>query len=153
MIEKIQKLRDENKTIVLTNGCFDILHPGHIQYLSEAKALGNVLVVGLNDDDSVFRLKGHGRPINSLDFRMKMLAALRVVDIVIPFSEDTPIDLINRIKPDFLVKGGDYAVHEVVGAKEVLQNGGEVRILSFASGYSSTALIEKIKNLRDDDYS
>ena len=132
--------------LIFTNGCFDLLHVGHIHYLRQAAALGKALIVGVNDDDSVSRLKGPQRPLNKLQDRMQMLAALDSIDAVIPFSEDTPESLIQLITPDILVKGGDYTVDEVVGGKHVIANGGEVIILDFLQGYSSTSLIEKIKN-------
>jgi D-beta-D-heptose 7-phosphate kinase/D-beta-D-heptose 1-phosphate adenosyltransferase len=129
--------------IVFTNGCFDILHPGHIHVLSSAKAEGTRLVVGLNSDDSVGRLKGESRPINGQDDRALMLAALHAVDAVIYFEEDTPLELIEEIKPDVLVKGGDYKEDEVVGADVVKGLGGKVVIIDFLDGYSTTSLLEK----------
>ena len=104
-----------HKKIVFTNGCFDVIHAGHISYLSAAKDLGDILIIGINDDSSVSRLKGMTRPVNSLDNRMKVLSALSCVDYIIPFSEDTPLDLIKLISPHVLVKGGDYSVEEIVG--------------------------------------
>ena len=133
------------ESIVMTNGCFDLLHPGHIAYLEQAKQLGDRLIVAINDDLSVSRLKGAQRPINDLNTRMQMIAALRVVDWVTSFHEDTPENLINQILPDILVKGGDYQVHEIAGHDAVVANGGKVIILSFLPGYSSTKIIEKIK--------
>jgi len=137
--------RSEGKRIVFTNGCFDLLHPGHINYLQRAQALGDVLVVGLNDDHSIRRLKGETRPINALADRTVMLAAMRCVDLVVPFSEDTPFNLINALKPDVLVKGGDYRADEIVGADIVRAAGGEVVVMPFLDGHSSTGLIKRIK--------
>ncbi len=133
--------------LVFTNGCFDLLHPGHVDYLERARALGDALVVGLNDDASIRRLKGRGRPVNPLADRARMLAALRAVDMVVPFSEDTPLELIRRLEPDVLVKGGDYRIEEIVGAREVQARGGEVVVMPFLEGYSTTALIERIRDL------
>lgn len=144
-----KKLREmlqlQGKRLVMTNGCFDLLHPGHLQYLREARELGDFLMVAVNSDCSVSRLKGPARPINNLDSRMTMLAALEMVDWVIPFSEDTPESLYAELLPDVLVKGGDYKVEEVAGHRQVLANGGEVKILSFLPNYSSTAIIERIQ--------
>ena len=134
-----------SEKIVMTNGCFDILHAGHIAYLEEAKSLGDRLLVAVNDDDSVSRLKGPKRPINSLNDRAKVLNGLVSVDWVISFSEDTPVCLIKGIKPDVLVKGGDYQLSEIIGGQEVLANGGKVKALSFKEGYSTSAIIEKLK--------
>ncbi len=133
--------------VVATNGCFDILHPGHIRYLKEAKTLGDRLVVLVNSDASVQRLKGPERPVNPLEHRMEMLAALDCVDWVVAFDEDTPKLLIDQLLPDVLVKGGDYAdVSSIAGSEAVLANGGEVKILSFIAGHSTTAIIQTIKN-------
>jgi D-glycero-beta-D-manno-heptose 1-phosphate adenylyltransferase len=137
--------RFQNEKIVFTNGCFDLLHIGHLTYLREAKALGTKLIVGLNSDASVQRLKGATRPINDEATRSALLAAFYFVDAVVFFEEDTPHDLITSILPDVLVKGGDYEIATIVGSKEVLENGGEVKVLSFVEGYSSSAIIEKIK--------
>lgn len=130
--------------VVFTNGCFDILHVGHVRYLKQAKALGGKLVVGLNSDESVKRLKGEKRPLVSELERKEVLEALDCVDEVLIFSEDTPLELIKRLKPDILVKGGDYELKDIVGAKEVLSWGGEVKPLSFYEGFSSSNIIEKI---------
>ena len=146
-LEKLINLsRRNSEKIIMTNGCFDILHAGHIAYLEEAKALGDKLIVAVNDDNSVRQLKGSKRPINSLDDRMRVLSGLTSVDWVISFSEDTPINLIEILQPDLLVKGGDYQIDEVIGGKEVIKNGGDVKILSFKKGFSSTSIIEKLKN-------
>jgi rfaE bifunctional protein nucleotidyltransferase chain/domain len=150
-LHKIDTWRAKGHKIVFTNGCFDLLHPGHVQYLKDAAALGDKLVVGLNSDSSVARLKGENRPINDMLFRKYMLAALKPVDLVIVFEEDTPRLLIESIKPDLLVKGGDYTIDGVVGADLVAAYGGEVRILSFLEGYSSTSIIHKIISLEHGD--
>ena len=141
----VGEARDRNERIVMTNGCFDILHAGHVAYLEEAKSLGDRLVVAVNDDDSVRRLKGESRPINGLDDRMLVLAGLAAVDWVVPFSEDTPADLIAGVLPDVLVKGGDYKPEEIAGGKDVLANGGEVRVLSFRDGHSTTRMIDRLR--------
>ena len=146
-LDQIADWKNDGHAIVFTNGCFDLLHPGHIQYLEDAAKLGDKLIVGLNDDDSVRRLKGSSRPINNLNFRKKILMGLRSVNLVIPFYEDTPLNLIALIKPDFLVKGGDYSIETVVGHKVVQDYGGQVKILSFLDGYSSSEIISKIKSL------
>ena len=134
--------------VVLTNGCFDILHAGHVSYLEEAKSCGDRLIVAVNDDASVTRLKGAGRPITPLADRMAVLAGLAAVDWVVPFSEDTPAELIAQIVPDVLVKGGDYRADQIAGADTVLRNGGEVRVLGFKPGRSTTALIEAMKRTK-----
>lgn len=144
-IDIFMQYHNEKKKIVFTNGCFDILHPGHITYLNQAKALGDILVVGLNSDASVRRLKGEERPINSLEDRAVMLASLAAVDFVIPFEEDTPLKLIQKVQPDVLVKGGDYTIDRIVGAKEVISRGGEVKTLPFVDGQSTTGIIEKLR--------
>ena len=131
--------------VVMTNGCFDILHAGHVSYLEEAKVLGDRLIVAVNDDDSVTRLKGNSRPINSLADRMTVLAGLAAVDWVVAFSADTPAELVSRLLPDILVKGGDYQADEIVGGKAVIQNGGEVQILSLKEGLSTSAMIKLIR--------
>lgn len=141
---QINNWREQGKRIVFTNGCFDLLHPGHIDYLERARALGDVLVIGLNDDDSIRRLKGASRPVNPLADRAIMLAALRCVDIVIPFCEDTPFNLISALKPDILVKGGDYKPDDIIGADIVRDTGGEVIVMPFLDGHSSTGLITRI---------
>jgi D-beta-D-heptose 7-phosphate kinase / D-beta-D-heptose 1-phosphate adenosyltransferase len=137
-------LRAEGKKIVFTNGCFDILHPGHIRYLTESAKLGDVLIVALNDDESVQRLKGSSRPLNTLEGRATCVAGLRPVSWVTSFSEDTPLEIIKLIMPDVLVKGGDYTADQVVGADEVLQRGGRVELIDFVDGFSTTTLVEKI---------
>ena len=139
--------RMKGDRIVFTNGCFDILHRGHVEHLQEAAALGDRLVIGLNTDDSVRRLaKGDGRPYNDQDSRAKVLAALRLVDAVVLFDQDTPLELIQAIGPDVLVKGGDYTEDQIVGAEVVKARGGEVRSLKLVEGYSTTGLVDRIRN-------
>ncbi|MFG1482277.1 D-glycero-beta-D-manno-heptose 1-phosphate adenylyltransferase [Halobacteriovorax sp. RZ-2] len=133
------------KKIVFTNGCFDILHRGHLMYLNEAKKLGDILIIGLNSDSSVKRLKGEDRPVNSEGDRQFMLENLKSVDKVFIFEEDTPYDLINAVLPSILVKGGDWAIDQIVGHDIVTANGGQVLSLNFEDGYSTTNLIEKIQ--------
>ncbi|MDX2046717.1 MAG: D-glycero-beta-D-manno-heptose 1-phosphate adenylyltransferase [Chitinophagaceae bacterium] len=135
------------KKIVFTNGCFDILHQGHMEVLKQAAALGDVLVVGVNSDASVKRLKGNKRPVNNEAFRSLMLASLTIVDAVSVFDEDTPLELIIALEPDILVKGGDYKPEQVAGGEQVIKNGGEVKIIPLVKGYSTTGLIDKIQQL------
>ena len=144
-IEIINRIKAERKKIVFTNGCFDLLHVGHIRYLAQAKRLGDFLIIGLNSDSSVKELKGKDRPINSFDDRATLLSAIESVDLVIMFEEQTPENLIKDIVPDILVKGGDYNIEDIVGYQTVMQNGGQVKTLSFYDGYSSTNYINKIK--------
>ena len=139
-----QEIKSQNKTIVFTNGCFDIIHPGHIYYLSEAKKFGDYLIIGLNTDASVRRLKGEGRPINSEQDRAIVMDGLKPVDIVVFFDEDTPLALIQEISPDVLVKGGDYKADTIVGADFMKQRNGKVVIIPFLEGKSTTKIIEKI---------
>jgi len=141
----VEDAHAHDETIVMTNGCFDLLHAGHIAYLEEAKKLGDRLIIAINDDASVRRLKGQERPINDLKQRMAVLAGLKAVDWVIPFSEDTPEKLICDILPDILVKGGDYQIDAIAGSRCVLANGGEVKTLCFKDGLSTSKLIKKIK--------
>ena len=144
-IEKIARdLQTQNKKIVFTNGCFDIIHFGHVSYLEEAKSCGDILIVGLNSNDSVSRLKGPSRPINSQLERAFVLCALKPVDYVVIFEQDTPYDLIKVVSPNILVKGGDWRAEQIVGSDIVLKNGGEVKSLLFQDGFSTTNLIEKI---------
>ena len=143
-IDIIKKIKAERKKIVFTNGCFDLLHVGHIRYLSQAKKLGDFLIIGLNSDRSVKKLKGKDRPINSFEDRATLLSAINSVDLVIKFEEQTPENLIKDIAPDVLVKGGDYNIEDIVGYQIVIQNGGQVKTLSFYDGYSSTNYIDKI---------
>jgi len=140
----INEAKSRSEKIVMTNGCFDLIHAGHVAYLQEAKRLGDRLVVAVNDDNSVRRLKGDKRPINKLEDRMIVLAGLSSVDWVVSFSEDTPVNIITLLMPDILVKGGNYDVKDIVGANEVLKNGGEVKTLLFRDGLSSSKIIEEI---------
>ena len=137
-------LRKVGYKIVFTNGCFDIIHRGHVELLKFARSLGDVLVVGLNDDESVRRLKGKNRPINTLEDRAFVLLSIRWVDFVVPFSEDTPERIIREISPDVLVKGGDYRIEDIAGANFVLSRGGRVEIFNYLEGYSTTSIIKKI---------
>lgn len=143
---KIAAWRTTGKTIAFTNGCFDILHEGHIYSLSQAAKEADILIVGVNSDSSVKRLKGNDRPINHENSRSLLLASLAIVDAVIIFEEDTPLELIKAILPDFLVKGGDYTIQQIVGASEVIANGGNVIINPIVEGFSTTGIIEKIKS-------
>jgi D-beta-D-heptose 7-phosphate kinase/D-beta-D-heptose 1-phosphate adenosyltransferase len=147
IIDAIKAEQKQGKKIVFTNGCFDILHRGHVTYLNHARDLGDVLVVGINSDESVKRLKGSERPVNSLEDRAYVLSALKSVDYVIPFEEDTPLNLIMLIMPNILVKGGDYTIDRIVGAQEVIANGGLVEIIPFVPGKSTSSIIETIKTL------
>ena len=141
--QRIKILKSSGASIVFTNGCFDILHSGHVEYLEAAKQLGDILIVGINDDDSVRRLKGINRPVNKLQDRLIIISALQSVDYVMSFSEDTPDNLIHKIVPDILVKGGDYKKEHIIGAGYVEGYGGEVIILPFKAGYSSTEIIKR----------
>lgn len=155
LLDKIQPLttlkatvyawQKEGKKVVFTNGVFDLLHLGHVTYLAKAAELGDKLIIGLNADSSVKRIKGEGRPINDQNNRAALLASLFFVDGVVLFEEDTPFNLISTLLPDILVKGADYTVNNIVGAKEVIANGGEVKTITFVEGYSSTSIINKIK--------
>ena len=143
---RLSTWRNNGEKIVFTNGCFDLLHLGHIDYLAKAADLGNKLIVGLNSDQSISKIKGLSRPITKQESRAGILAALFFVDAVILFDEQTPVNLITFIKPDVLVKGADYTVNQIVGADIVLQNGGEVKTISYLPGYSTTAIEAKIRN-------
>ncbi len=143
----LPSLKSQDKTIVFTNGCFDVLHVGHTRYLKQARDCGDLLIIGLNTDSSVRKLKGPTRPLVSEDERAEVLACLEFVDYVIKFDEDTPALLIDSIVPNVLVKGGDYKADDVVGAKTVRDAGGRVEIVPFVEGHSSSGLIEKIKKL------
>ncbi len=142
----IAESRDRGERIIMTNGCFDVLHAGHVSYLEEAKGLGDRLIVAVNDDASVRRLKGESRPVNKLEDRLLVLAGLAAVDWVVPFSDDTPASLIAELLPDVLVKGGDYNPDDIAGARDVLKNGGEVRVLAFRDGHSSSRIIDKLRD-------
>lgn len=145
LLAAVERLKAQGRKIVMTNGCFDLLHQGHVDYLQQARALGDVLIVAVNSDESVQQLKGPSRPIVPLKNRMGLLAALSCVDFVVPFSEQTPQRLIGEVLPDILVKGGDYKVEEIAGHKEVLANGGQVTILPFTPGFSTTNIVKRIK--------
>lgn len=147
LVEIMQRAKAHGEKIVMTNGCFDLLHIGHITYLQQAKALGDRLIVAVNSNESVKILKGNSRPINDLQARMAVLAALECVDWVVSFNEETPERLYNRLLPDILVKGGDYKIADVVGGEAVIANGGEVKILSFVDGHSTSSMIEKARNI------
>ena len=134
--------------VVFSNGCFDIVHAGHVDYLSKARDLGDKLIIGLNSDDSVRRLKGKGRPVQDENARAALLAAFSFVDAVVVFDEDTPFKLISTLIPDILVKGSDYSVENIVGADVVLKNGGKVETIDFLEGYSTSSIIDKILNTR-----
>ena len=142
--QEVIRLRLKSKTIAFTNGVFDILHEGHIAVLAEAASFADVLIVGVNSDSSVKKLKGDDRPVNGQDSRALILASLIMVDAVVVFDEETPIELIKMIKPDVLVKGGDYTIETMVGAEEVLANGGRVEFIPFRQGFSTTNIIKKI---------
>lgn len=142
--KSFREIRLKNKKIIFTNGCFDIIHPGHIHILSKAKSLGDILVVGLNSDLSVKKLKGDKRPLVSEDDRSRVLLSLRFVDYVIIFNELTPLKVIKKIKPDFLVKGGDYNENDIVGSDFVKAYGGQVEIIKFLDGYSSSNYIDNL---------
>ncbi|AUI85258.1 bifunctional heptose 7-phosphate kinase/heptose 1-phosphate adenyltransferase [Vibrio azureus] len=145
LIEAVKKARAKGETVVMTNGCFDILHAGHVSYLNHAAELGDRLIVAVNTDESVKRLKGPGRPVNPTDRRMAVLAGLGAVDWVVPFGEDTPQRLISEVLPSLLVKGGDYKPEDIAGGKEVIAAGGEVRVLNFEDGCSTSEIINAIK--------
>ncbi|WP_028109358.1 bifunctional D-glycero-beta-D-manno-heptose-7-phosphate kinase/D-glycero-beta-D-manno-heptose 1-phosphate adenylyltransferase HldE [Ferrimonas futtsuensis] len=146
LLYAVADAKARGEKVVMTNGCFDILHAGHVSYLMQARKLGDRLIVAVNSDDSVKRLKGEARPVNNLERRMSVLAALGAVDWVVPFGEDTPQRLIAEVLPDLLVKGGDYQVEQIAGHKEVIANGGEVKILGFEDGVSTTEIIKKINS-------
>ena len=148
LIRQVYRWRFLGKSISFTNGCFDILHAGHIASLSEAASEGDILVVGVNTDSSTRRLKGEQRPVNDENSRALLLASLAIVDAVTLFDEDTPYELITTLLPDVIVKGGDYTMEQMIGAKEVLANGGRVVINPIVSGFSTTNIIQKIKSAR-----
>lgn len=145
LIEKRQQLRGEGKRVVFTNGCFDLLHPGHVRYLREARSLGDVLVVALNSDESVRALKGEGRPILNQTERAEVLAALGAVDYVTVFEEETPRELIASLLPDLLVKGGDWPIEAIVGRDEVEAAGGRVLSLPYLEGASTSEIVDRIR--------
>lgn len=139
--------QEEGQQVVFTNGCFDLLHLGHVDYLEKAAAEGDRLIVAVNSDESVRKLKGRERPLHNSLARCRMLAALAFTDAITVFSADTPADLIAFLKPDILIKGADYAISEIVGADIVLENGGQVRTIELVAGYSTTSLIERIRRV------
>jgi D-beta-D-heptose 7-phosphate kinase/D-beta-D-heptose 1-phosphate adenosyltransferase len=145
LISEVKRWKLKNKSIVFTNGVFDILHKGHVASLTEAASFGDMLIVGVNSDASVKRLKGPERPLNDENARALLLASLIVADAVIIFDEDTPLELIKTLLPDVLVKGNDYSIDQVAGAKEVIANGGEVKLASLIEGVSTTSIMEKMK--------
>ena len=147
LVHKLAQIRLTGTKVSFTNGVFDILHTGHIASLSQAASEADFLIVGMNSDASVKRLKGNERPLNDQDARALILASLIIVDAVIIFNEDTPLEVINAIMPDVLVKGGDYTIEQIVGAKEVMANGGRVVINEIIEGFSTTGLIEKIRKI------
>lgn len=143
----LKKLREDNKTIVTTNGCFDILHSGHVRYLNQAKSYGDVLIVALNSDKSVKSIKGDSRPINNENDRAEVLCALRSVDYVVLFDENSPINLLLQIKPDVHTKGADYTIETLPEAKGIIENGGRIEFIPFVEGKSTTAIIEKMHKI------
>lgn len=145
LLKQLKRWRMLGRKIVFTNGVFDILHEGHIASLSEAASYGNILIVGVNTDASVKRLKGDSRPVNNQQSRSLLLASLLMTDAIVLFDEDTPYHLITSIMPDVLVKGGDYTIEQIVGAKEVMAGGGEVKIAPILEGFSTTSIIERMK--------
>ncbi|UCF39484.1 MAG: D-glycero-beta-D-manno-heptose 1-phosphate adenylyltransferase [Acidobacteriota bacterium] len=145
LVEAVDAARQQGRRIVFTNGCFDIIHPGHIRYLETARSLGDLLVVAVNSDESVRRLKGESRPIQDEDARSELVAALHCVDLVGIFSEDTPLEIIMAVRPDTLVKGGDWTKDQIVGRDFVEARGGEVFAIEFEQGYSTTNIIERIR--------
>lgn len=145
----LQRLQADGKKVVFTNGCFDLLHPGHIRYLEKARAEGDLLVVALNSDSSVQRIKGRGRPILSEDQRCEVLAALECVDYVTVFSEETPFEIIEELLPNVLAKGGDWPLDKIVGRETVERHGGKVVSISFEQGFSTTNIIERISRRKD----
>jgi len=140
-----EKLKVEHKKVVFTNGCFDFIHSGHIHYLKEARSFGDTLVVGVNSDNSIRRIKGNSRPINNQDARALVLSSLEMVDYVVLFDEDTPYEIIKLVQPDVLVKGSDYKAQNIVGSDIVRAKGGKVETIEFLPGYSTTAIEEKIR--------
>lgn len=146
LVKRVKEARAHGETIVFTNGCFDILHTGHVKYLEAARKLGDVLIVAVNTDASVRKLKGPTRPLNGVEDRMRLLAALKCVDWVVPFAEETPARLVGKVLPDLLVKGGDYKPEDIAGYDAVTKNGGQVVVLEFHEGYSTTRLIERARD-------
>ena len=145
--EIAEKAKGSGKKMVFSNGCFDVIHHGHVDYLSKAADFGDILLIGLNTDDSVRRLKGKNRPLNPQNSRALLLAAMQFVDYVVSFDEDTPYELIKTVQPDILVKGNDYKAKDVVGYDVVTARGGEVKTVELVDGFSTSGIIEKIKKL------
>ena len=141
----VAEWKSAGEKIVFTNGCFDIIHKGHVSYLSNARDLGTKLILGLNTDESVKRLKGENRPVKELESRALTVASFEYIDLVVPFSDDTPLKVISTLLPDVLVKGGDYKIADIVGAKEVTANGGTVQTIDFVDGFSTTNYFRKLK--------
>jgi rfaE bifunctional protein nucleotidyltransferase chain/domain len=141
----VKAWQEAGQKVVFTNGCFDLLHLGHVDYLENAKNLGDRLVIGLNSDSSIGRFKGPSRPLQDQNSRARVLAALQFVDLVVFFNEDTPLELISQLRPNVLVKGSDYLAENIVGAEVVKKNGGVVKTIDFVPGYSTTKIVEKIK--------
>jgi rfaE bifunctional protein nucleotidyltransferase chain/domain len=148
LAERVSTWQRQGELVVFTNGCFDIIHPGHVDYLTRAKELGQRLVMGVNTDASVSELKGPHRPIQSEEARLQVLAALECVDALVLFGEQTPFDLISTVKPNILVKGGDYTIETIVGADIVIDSGGKVEVIPFLEGYSTSAIEKKIKDTK-----
>lgn len=148
LAKRVKEWQADGKKVVFTNGCFDIIHPGHVDYLTRAKELGQRLVIGVNTDKSVSDLKGPHRPIQNENARLQVLAALECVDALVLFGEETPLKLISQVLPNILVKGGDYTIETIVGADVVMENGGRVEVIPFLDGYSTSAIEKKIKESR-----
>ncbi|MCP4522027.1 MAG: D-glycero-beta-D-manno-heptose 1-phosphate adenylyltransferase [Cytophagales bacterium] len=144
--EQVKAWKEEGEKVVFTNGCFDILHLGHVDYLEKARNLGTKMILGLNTDASIQRLKGEERPIVPEHARARVMASLEFIDLVVLFSEDTPLNLIQNMQPSVLVKGSDYSVSQIVGAKEVLESGGSVETIDLVEGFSTTNIIDRIKS-------
>lgn len=145
-LKRVNAWRVKNNRIVFTNGCFDIIHAGHVFYLEKARQMGDRLIVGLNSDTSVRQIKGENRPVNDEDARAAVLAAMEFVDMVVVFAEETPLKLIEAVSPDFLIKGGDYVPEEIVGYDHVKKNGGEIITIPLLKGYSTTSTIERLRD-------
>jgi rfaE bifunctional protein nucleotidyltransferase chain/domain len=146
LIDKVSNWKDQNKKIVFTNGCFDLIHLGHVEVLARSSDLGDRLIVAINSDESIIKIKGKNRPIIEEESRVKQIAALDFVDAVILFNQDTPINIISSITPNVITKGGDYKISDVVGYEIVQKNNGEVVIIPLTQGYSTTSILDKIKN-------
>ena len=142
--DQVKKWRKESKSLVFTNGCFDLLHAGHVKYLQKAALLGDILILGLNSDSSVKKIKGSSRPIISQEDRALLLSALEIVDCIVVFEDETPLSLIEIVKPDILVKGGDYSAVDIVGYKTVTSSGGHVEVIDFVEGYSTSGILKSI---------